>query len=114
MNSIKVIFPYKYKGMWVFDDEKFGLDKEPFIAGADQIIEYMTASIPDAEDGFILIFSANLFPDYQAKLEWECEQYEGNWYYDPQSKIKGWLCPAMFNYFDEAPTSLYIKFKSRE
>ena len=37
-NSIFVIRPYKSNGMWVFDDERVGLDKEPFVAGADTMI----------------------------------------------------------------------------
>ena len=31
-NAIFVIKPYKWNGMWVFDDERVGLDKEPFVA----------------------------------------------------------------------------------
>jgi len=27
-NAIFVIKPYKWNGMWVFDDERIGLDKE--------------------------------------------------------------------------------------
>ena len=38
-NSIFVIKPYKWNGMWVFDDERVGLDKEPFVAGADTMID---------------------------------------------------------------------------
>ena len=34
-NAIFVIKPYKWNGMWVFDDERVYLDKEPFVAGAD-------------------------------------------------------------------------------
>jgi hypothetical protein len=30
-NAIFVIKPYKWNGMWVFDDERVGLDKEPFM-----------------------------------------------------------------------------------
>lgn len=37
-NAIMVIYPYKYEGMWVFDDESAGLDKEPFVEGADELI----------------------------------------------------------------------------
>jgi len=33
MNSLMVIVPYKYEGLWVFDDAAVGLSKEPFIAG---------------------------------------------------------------------------------
>ena len=38
-NALMVIFPYKYHDMWVFDDEDVGLNKEPFISGADTVID---------------------------------------------------------------------------
>jgi hypothetical protein len=65
MNSINVIFPYKHHGMWVFDDERVGLVKEPFVAGADTMIDRVVADIPDADKGFTLIFSASPFPGHQ-------------------------------------------------
>jgi len=61
MNTLIAIYPYKYKGLWVFDDERAGLVKEPFVSGADIIIDRMTAHIPGAENGFRLLFSANPF-----------------------------------------------------
>ncbi len=48
MNSINVIAPYKWHGMWVFDDERVGLDKEPFVAGADTMIDRVVTNIPNA------------------------------------------------------------------
>ena len=33
MNAISVLFPYKYEGMWVFDDPDVGLRHEPFVLG---------------------------------------------------------------------------------
>ena len=27
MNAINLIIPYRYEGMWVFDDPRVGLDK---------------------------------------------------------------------------------------
>ncbi|MGH7971928.1 MAG: DUF6717 family protein [Limisphaerales bacterium] len=33
----------------------------------------------------------------------------GNWYFSPEFKIEGWLCPALFKYFDQAPTEIYVK-----
>ena len=38
-NQICVIKPYKWEGMWVFDDERVGLVREAFVAGADTIID---------------------------------------------------------------------------
>jgi hypothetical protein len=52
-NSIFVIKPYKWNGMWVFDDERVGLDKEPFVAGADTMIDtaVQLKGIPNAPNG---------------------------------------------------------------
>jgi len=107
MNAISVIAPYKYEGMWVFDDPAVGLVREAFVAGMDVMLDKLTASIPNAEKGFRLIFSVTPFPGYTVKLEWRREEYEGNWYYSPQFQMEGWLCPALFKYFPKAPHELY-------
>jgi len=51
-NSIFVIKPYKWEGMWVFDDPTVELVREPFVAGADKIIDLATSDIPIADHGF--------------------------------------------------------------
>jgi len=78
MNSLMVISPYKHQGMWVFDDPAVGLNKEPFIAGIDTMIDKITADIPNAQAGFRAIFSASAFPGYETKLEWRREESGGN------------------------------------
>jgi len=62
MNSLFVIAPYKYEGMWVFDDPAVGLSKEPFIAGIDTMIDKVVASIPDADKGFVQSSVPRSFP----------------------------------------------------
>ena len=109
MNSILFLSPYKHNGVWVFDDEAVGLIQEPFVLGIDTMLDRMTADIPDAENGFTLIYSSNPFPGFQAHLEWRREEYGGNWYYCPELDLNGWLCPALFKYFDEAPQQLFAK-----
>jgi hypothetical protein len=114
MNAITVIHPYKYEGVWVFDDEKVGLVQEPFVSGADDIIEKLVSEIPNAENGFSLLFSATPFPGYQAEFEWKREEFEGNWYYIKELNMEGWLCPALFKYFDSAPQNIYAQFKKKD
>ena len=80
MNSIFVIVPYKYEGIWVFDDARVGLDREPFVAGADTMIDRVVAGMPGADAGFRLFFSATPFPGYSVKLDWCREESGGNWY----------------------------------
>lgn len=114
MNSLGVIAPYKYEGMWVFDDEVVGLVREPFVSGMDTMIDKLVETIPDAEKGFRLIFSANPFPGYTVELIWRREEYGGNWYYSPQFDMEGWLCPALFKYFDNAPRQLFGRAESKK
>jgi hypothetical protein len=64
VNSINVIAPYYYLDMWVFDDPKVGLAQEPFVSGADTMIEKATADISNAKEGFILVFSDSAFPGH--------------------------------------------------
>lgn len=109
MNAISVIMPYKYESLWVFDDPAAGLVREPFISGIDIIIDRLVVSIPNADGGFRLLFSASPFPGYTVKLEWRREEYDGNWYYAPQFDMEGWLCPALFKYFDTSPRELYAR-----
>src|SRR5215813_7604598 len=109
MNAINLIVPYRYQGMWVFDDARVGLDKEPFVSGADTMIDVLVGDIPNAQKGFRLLFSATPFPGYKVKLEWKREEYGGNWYFSPDFKMEGWLCPALFKYFEKAPREIYVK-----
>lgn len=113
-NSIIVIHPYKYEGTWVFDDERVGLVKEAFVSGADTIIDRMVENIPGAENGFTLLFSSGKFPGYQVEFEWKREEYDGNWYYCGAIGMEGWLCPALFKYFDETPKKIYAQFKEKK
>jgi hypothetical protein len=112
-NAINIIAPYKHHGMWVFDDPLVGLVQEPFVAGADRMIDRVVADIPDAAAGFSLIFSASPFPSHQYRLEWQRSESGGNWYHSAQLGLEGWLCPALFRYFTEAPNQLYVQVKPR-
>jgi hypothetical protein len=113
MNAINVISPYKHHSMWVFDDPSVGLVQEPFVAGADTWIDRVVAGISNAEQGFTLIFSATPFPGHQYRLDWRRAESGGNWYYSADLDMEGWLCPALFRYFSEAPKSLYAQVKAR-
>ncbi len=109
MNAIQIIAPYRYAGQWVFDDPATGLVREPFVAGIDIMIDRLVEAIPDAAAGFRLLFSPSPFPGYSIRLEWRRPEYAGNWYYCPAMDLEGWLCPALFKYFEVAPPELYAR-----
>ena len=110
-NQILVIAPYWLDnvGTWVFDDERVGLVQEPFVSGIPEMIDDLVRDIPNARNGFRLLFSASPFPGYQRKLTWLREEMGGNWYKADQPAIEGWLCPALFHFFSDAPAELYAK-----
>ena len=108
-NAILVIAPYKYNGTWVFDDSRFGLVREPFVAGVPEMIDALVADIPDAEKGFRLTFSSRPFPGFQKKLTWVRGDMDGNYYKIDDPPMEGWICPAMFKYYDKPPAALYVK-----
>jgi hypothetical protein len=112
-NAIHVIAPYKYHGMWVFDDARVGLSREPFVGGADAMIDKATATIPDAASGFVLVFSEHAFPGHQLQLQWRRNDGAGDWYFSPELGMEGWLCPALLKYFPSAPRTFYVQVKPK-
>jgi hypothetical protein len=104
-----VIQPYWSSGTWVFDDPATGLVREPFVSGIPEMIDELVKDIPDARKGFRLIFSGSPFPGYQMSANWCREEFGGNWYRNDEHGMEGWLCPALFKYFEKAPRKLYVK-----
>lgn len=113
-NQIQVIKPERKNGLWVFTDPKTGLVDEPFVAGADVLIDIMVIDIPDAKAGFNLVFSHEWFPDHDHVFERMYQDGGGYWYKHQRSALHGWLCPAMFHYFEKAPEKIYVKCNPAE
>lgn len=113
-NAIMAIAPYRDLGTWVFDDPTTGLVKEPFVAGVPEMIEVLVKDIPNADQGFRLLFSAKPFPGHQKQLRWLRSDGTGNWYALDEPPMEGWICPAMFKYYSEAPKNLYVKAEAIE
>ena len=108
-NSIMVIQPYRHNGTWVFDDVSAGLVQEPFVAGVPEMIDLLVKDVSNSDSGFRMLFSAREFPGYAYKLRWDREESGGNYYILEEAKMEGWICPAMFKYFETAPPELYVK-----
>ena len=116
--SILTIYPYLLETTWVFDDEKTGLKEEAFVCGATEMVTRLveTKRIPNAESGFAMHFSDTSFDDHDVELKWlrsDNEQFGmgGNWYAGEVGgeRMEGWLCPALFHYFEKAPEKIYVR-----
>lgn len=94
MNAVSAIL--QVEGVWVFDDASAGLVQEPFISGADNILDVLTEHIPEAATGFKIIFSARPFPGYTARFVWTRAEHGANWYRWPERKRKdGCVRPSL-------------------
>lgn len=107
----------KKLGSWVFSDLSAGLVDEPFVCGADSLIDLLLEDqiglLPpeqQAELGVVLEFSDRPFAGHDVFLvRDEVEDGTGNWYTDPATGHRAWLCPALYKYFVNAPANLYAK-----
>ena len=113
-NSMFVIAPYWGSGTWVFDDERKGLLGEPFVSGVPDMINHLVRDIPNAKEGFRMLFSKDSFPGYAEALSWK-EGREDDWnryQMDEDPLLSGWLCPALLLYYPQAPEKLYVLAES--
>jgi hypothetical protein len=108
-NTLMVITPYWHNGTWVFDDPTVGLVREPFVSGVPEVIDLLVKDVPNARAGVRITFSGRPFPGFMMKLTFVREEFDGAWYRLAEPAMEGWLCSALFKYFDEAPRELYIR-----
>jgi hypothetical protein len=73
------------------------------------MINDLVIDIPNSNEGFKMLFSASPFPGFQRELIWQRSDFEGNWYKMVNTDKEGWLCSALFEYFNKAPKHLYVK-----
>lgn len=117
-NSIFTIHPYNPNpkmgtGIWVFDDKARDIKAEPFVNGIPEMIDHFTKDIPKAAKGFTLLFSKDPIPGAQAHLIRDEIVGQGTWYHLAGSpKVKGWLCPVLYAYFDKPPKHIYCQFQA--
>lgn len=108
-NQINVIYPYRTKAGWSFDDEEVGLKGEPFVAGIPEIIDLLVGK----DNNFVAYISHSPIPDGTCHLE--KTSVEGfapeGWYKMEGTEMVGWLCPATLKYFKDYPDHIYIKIE---
>ena len=118
-NAIHMIHPYKSDGVWMFDDPQKNVSKEPFVSGADEILDFISGY----EQKCILLFSGDRFPGCTFRLNKTYDEGKGAWYTLSQlalnkdckdiTNIKhGWLCAVVTYYFNgDVPQEIYVQVK---
>ena len=108
-NSIFRVLVRFVKGVWVFDDSKFEICEQPFVFGADLILEKMVAHVEGVGNRLNLVFSSIPFPGSEFCLGFIREETKGFVYRWEEKKLQGWLSPSLRNYFPEPPPKIYLQ-----
>jgi hypothetical protein len=114
-NGVFCIVPTRNRaGIWAFTDKKAGLEDEPFVGEINDMIDHLVKDISGAKNGFALFFSDKPIKDFQMSFTLQesgiaFENEVGATYTCDQLNIDGWLCPALFCYFEAPPKKLYVR-----
>lgn len=106
-NALFTIFPYKKNNQWMFDDESRGILMEPFVAGADTLLEKLSGGRVE----ITAIFSTTEFKGWQVVLDKVDGDENGTDFHCPQYNHDLWLCPALWAYIQPSPEKIYVQIK---
>lgn len=108
-NTINRVLVQNVEGLWVYDDSKYGVEKQPLVFGADLIIEKMVSLVRGGDCQINLVFSSIPFPGSEFCLDFVREETEGFVYRWEEKKLQGWLSPSLRNYFPEPPPKIFLQ-----
>ncbi|MBL59694.1 MAG: hypothetical protein CMO75_08495 [Verrucomicrobiales bacterium] len=109
MNTIFRISVQSIDGLWCYDDVSFEVKGQPFVFGADLILDKMADRIDEVGDQLNLVFSSIPFPGSEFCLDFVREETEGFVYRWEEKNLQGWLSPSLRNYFPEPPPNIYLQ-----
>jgi hypothetical protein len=107
-NALFTIFPYKKNSTWMFDDETRGLVMEPFVAGADTLLD----KVCNGKSEITAIFSPTEFKGYDFYIDKVEGDENGTDYFCEKYQHELWLCPALWAYINPSPSRLYVQIKA--
>lgn len=125
----KSLLVYPHFGGWAFDDAEHGLVAEPFVMGADKVIQvlfeaFIMHGVKAQPFPFLVEFDKDPFMAWQLRLGWRKHDDQcsatidgvGDWYEvevgargEHGLPLQAWLCPALLHYFPEAPKEIYAR-----
>ncbi len=103
---------WKEGRIWYFNDEKKGIEKEPFVGKINDILTYINViEIIKHNDKMTVLFDSKPFKGWEYSFSKKKE--EGDWteYSSKYFRVSDWLCPVLYQYFKEPPETIYLDVK---
>src|SRR5262245_4148372 len=99
------------EGTWIYDDAEVGVYGEPLVLGADTMMSVLRSiQVGPGRDPFRVAFSASPFPG--ALEARRLEEEDGGVWYEAElggKTMRGWLCAHLFDYFETAPSIVFVR-----
>ncbi|MEN9259759.1 MAG: hypothetical protein Q6L60_02250, partial [Thermostichus sp. HHBFW_bins_43] len=92
---------------WMFNDTSKDLYAEPFVEGSSEIFDCIAEQC-NYKNNMCIEFG-DCLEQWDYKLELIKKENGGAWYYCEDLDMSGWLCPALYKYFDYTPDVIYIQ-----
>ena len=100
---------YRKFGTWCFTDPKVGLVDEPFVDGAEVILDRIAERHADPRRRLTRMkVSFRDGPGLFYELRRVGRKVRGGYHYEFED-LKGWLCPSLYKYFPKAPRIISLK-----
>ena len=104
----RIVFQF-IDGLWVYNDDSFGVKGQPLVFGMDLILEKMVDQVEGISSQLNLVFSSIPFPGSSQCLSFVRDETEGFVYRWEEQKFQGWFSPSLRNYFPEPPPRIYLQ-----
>ena len=102
---------YKENGIWIFDDASKIIEKEPFVGGFSELIDFILKEKgvwAGSHRGIDIEFSLEKESADMVEIK-KVENMDNDWALYEYKEMQGTLCPVTLRYFGHHPDSFFVR-----
>lgn len=102
---------YKENGIWIFDDASKNIEKEPFVGGFSELIDFILKEKgvwAGSHRGIDIEFSLEKESADMVEIK-KVENMDNDWALYEYKEMQGTLCPLTLKYFGYHPASFFVR-----
>lgn len=102
---------YKENGIWIFDDPSKNIEKEPFVGGFSELIDFILKEkgvCAGSHRGIDIEFSLEKESADMVEIK-KVENIDNDWALYEYKEMQGTLCPVSLRYFGHHPDSFFVR-----
>ena len=102
---------YKENGIWIFDDASKNIEKEPFVCGFSELIDFILKEKgvwAGSHRGIDIEFSLEKESADMVEIK-KVENMDNDWALYEYKEMQGTLCPVTLQYSGQHPDSFFVR-----